>query len=65
MAVRDVETEIERTREKVLTSLAQLKREIHDVVDWRERLRKRPWPYLAGALGLGVLVGLASGRARR
>ena len=53
-----VELEIERTREKILESIQRLRGEVTDAIDWRKQYARRPWAFLAGALGLGVLLGL-------
>jgi len=53
-----VELEIERTREKILESIQRLRGEVSDAIDWRKQYARRPWVFLAGALGLGVLLGL-------
>lgn len=56
-----VEREIERTRERIAASLARLRTEMSAVTDWRQQYARRPWVFVAGALGVGLLLGLVTG----
>jgi hypothetical protein len=51
------EAEIARTRARVASSLVALRREMARRADWREWVRRRPLPFMAGALLLGALLG--------
>ena len=55
--VRETEAELERSREKLVASLGALREEITDLVDWREWIRRRPTPFVAGAFALGLWFG--------
>jgi hypothetical protein len=59
-----VELEIERTRERILESIRRLRTEMSDATDWRKHYARRPWIFLAGALGLGFGVGWALGKGK-
>jgi len=63
-ALEQTEAEIERTRERLAASLGALREEISGLTDWREWVRRRPAPFVAGAFALGLLIGWrAAGRA--
>jgi hypothetical protein len=49
--------DIERLRGEFATSVTRLADTMAGTVDWRVRVRRRPWAYVSGALLLGVLLG--------
>jgi hypothetical protein len=51
------EADVERTRARVAQSVMALRNEVVRRADWREWVRRRPAPFLAGALVLGFLWG--------
>jgi hypothetical protein len=57
-ALRETEADIARTRERLAASLGALREEITTLTDWREWVRRRPAPFMAGAFALGFLAGL-------
>jgi hypothetical protein len=60
----ETEAQIERSRERLVASIGALREEITDLTDWREWVRRRPAPFVAGAFALGFWVGWrTSGRA--
>jgi len=59
-----VELEIERTRARILDSIKRLRTEMSDATDWRKHYARRPWMFVAGALGLGIGVGLLFGKGK-
>jgi hypothetical protein len=52
-----VEADIERTRERVATSVMALREEVARQTDWREWVRRRPGAFLAGAFVVGFMLG--------
>jgi hypothetical protein len=57
LAVRETEEQITRSRERLAASLGALREELGSLTDWREWVRRRPLPFLAGALVLGLWSG--------
>ena len=55
--VRETEAELERSRDKLVASLGALREEITTLIDWREWIRRRPAPFVAGAFALGLWMG--------
>ncbi len=53
-----IRAEIERTRDEIATRLASLRTSVTEATDWKTYVRRRPLAFLAGAFGLGLLVGL-------
>lgn len=51
------EADIERTRERVATSVMALREQVARQVDWREWVRSRPGTFLAGAFVVGFILG--------
>lgn len=60
--LRDTEEALARSRERLAASLGALREDLSGLRDWREWVRMRPLTFAAGALGLGLLVGLAGRR---
>jgi len=56
-AIAQAESDVERARERVESSLLALRDEVTRRTDWRRWVRRRPTVYLAGALTLGFLLG--------
>jgi Flp pilus assembly protein TadD len=52
-----VEADIERTRERVATSVMALRQEVARQTDWRQWVRRRPGAFLAGAFVVGFILG--------
>ena len=52
-----VEADIERTRERVATSVMALRQEVARQTDWREWVRRRPGAFLGGAFVVGFILG--------
>lgn len=63
--IRRAEAEIERARESVFRSITALERQISQTFDWREWIRRRPFWAMAGAFGVGALLGSLGGGRRR
>jgi hypothetical protein len=55
--VARVEAEIARTRARVASNMLALRREVVRRADWREWVRRRPIPFIAGAFVVGLLLG--------
>lgn len=55
-----VRRDIEMTRERMSTTLAQLERKVNVM----QRIRDHPWPALGIAVGTGVVLGVAGSRGR-
>jgi hypothetical protein len=55
--LRETEAQIERSRERLAASLGALREEITTLTDWREWIRRRPVPFVAGAFALGLALG--------
>lgn len=53
---------IERAREEIERSMAALREEVQETVDWRRYVRRRPSAFFAGALVLGLLIARATTR---
>ena len=61
MAVREPEeirSEIERTREEIVQSLATLRTTVTEAADWKTYVRRRPLVAIGGAFAVGFLIGL-------
>jgi ElaB/YqjD/DUF883 family membrane-anchored ribosome-binding protein len=56
------EAELVRTRARLTASLGALREEISDLADWRSWVERHPWPFLGGALAVGLIVGWSVGR---
>jgi hypothetical protein len=57
ITLRETEAEIERSRERLAASLGALREEITTLTSWREWIRRRPAPFVAGAFALGFWMG--------
>jgi hypothetical protein len=55
--VRETEAEIERSRERLAASLGALRHDLTSLTDWREWIRRRPAPFVAGAFAVGFWMG--------
>jgi hypothetical protein len=51
------EADIERTRERVATSVMALREQVARQIDWREWVRQRPGTFLAAAFAVGFIWG--------
>ncbi|HEY0715596.1 MAG TPA: hypothetical protein VGF45_23140 [Polyangia bacterium] len=58
-AVRKLELEVARRRDRLMVTLQNLRSEIQEVSDWRHWYAKQPVAFLAGAAALGWLIGMA------
>jgi hypothetical protein len=63
-ALRETEAEIERSRQRLVASLGALREEITTLTDWREWIRRRPAPFVAGAFAVGFWLGWRASGAR-
>ncbi|HEY6477642.1 MAG TPA: hypothetical protein VI456_13760 [Polyangia bacterium] len=56
-ALAQAESDVERARERVESSLLALRHEVARRTDWRGWVRRRPATFVGGALALGFLLG--------
>ena len=56
-AIANAEAELEVARAEVAMQVSALQRTMEDAFDWRRWFRRHPAAFLAGALGIGYLVG--------
>lgn len=56
-ALAQAESNVERARERVESSLLALRDEVTRRTDWRRWVRRQPAAFLGGALALGFLLG--------
>jgi hypothetical protein len=56
-AIAKAEAEIEQARATVAAQVGRLQQEVAETLDWRHWVRRHPTAFLAGALGLGYLIG--------
>jgi hypothetical protein len=55
-AARKIEEHIDRTRERLGSSLRELEHKVDAAIDWREQFRARPHLFLGGAIAGGALL---------
>jgi ElaB/YqjD/DUF883 family membrane-anchored ribosome-binding protein len=55
----EVQAEIERTRERIASSVFALRERVSSAADWREWVRRRPLIALGLAVAAGMWLGLA------
>jgi hypothetical protein len=53
----EIKREIEQTRERISSNLAQLEQRVHTALDWRAQFDRRPWAFVGGAFGAAFLLG--------
>jgi hypothetical protein len=58
-AVKKLELEVARRRDRLMVTLQNLRTEIQEVSDWRHWYGRQPVAFLAGAAALGWLIGMA------
>jgi hypothetical protein len=58
----EIRAGIERAREEIERSMAALREEVHQTVDWRRYVRRHPGVFFAGAVAFGALVARATSR---
>jgi ElaB/YqjD/DUF883 family membrane-anchored ribosome-binding protein len=51
------EEELARAREQLQASVSALNQRLGELRDWRSWIRRHPLTFVAGALGVGVLLG--------
>jgi hypothetical protein len=56
-ALARAESDVERARERVASSMLALRDEVARKTDWRSWVRRQPAPFLGAALALGFLLG--------
>ena len=56
------EEELARARERLSASVTALNQRLGELRDFRAWIRRHPLTFVAGALGLGALLGLRRGR---
>jgi hypothetical protein len=57
-AISTTEEELARAREQLSASVSALNQRLVELRDFRSWVRRHPLKFLAGALGLGALLGL-------
>ena len=62
--VNEIEDHIDRTRERLGSTLRELEDKVEAAIDWREQFHQRPHLFLGAAFAGGVLLS-AVGRPRR
>jgi ElaB/YqjD/DUF883 family membrane-anchored ribosome-binding protein len=60
-----IEESIEHTRNRMQNRLWELEDRTRQALSIRQRVAERPWTVLAGAAGVGMLLGLLTKRRRR
>jgi ElaB/YqjD/DUF883 family membrane-anchored ribosome-binding protein len=60
-----IEEQIEDTRSRMQNRLWELEDRTRQALSIRQRVAERPWAVLAGAAGVGMLLGLLGKRRRR
>jgi hypothetical protein len=56
-ALAQAESDVERARERVQSSVMALRDEVVRRTDWRRWIRQRPVPFFGVAIGLGFWLG--------
>jgi hypothetical protein len=56
-ALAQAESDVERARERVASSMLALRDEVARKTDWRSWVRRQPAPFLGAALALGFWLG--------
>ena len=56
-ALARAESDVERARERVASSMLALRDEVARKTDWRAWVRRQPAPFLGAALALGFWLG--------
>jgi hypothetical protein len=56
-ALAQAESDVERARERVTSSVLALRDEMVRRTDWRTWIRRRPLPFLGAAIALGFWLG--------
>lgn len=56
-ALARAESDVERARERVASSMLALRDEVARKTDWRSWVRRQPAPFLGAALALGFWLG--------
>lgn len=56
-ALARAESDVERARERVASSMLALRDEVVRKTDWRSWVRRQPAPFLAAAVALGFWLG--------
>lgn len=57
-----IETEIDATREELMSNLEELESRVKEAADWREQFRKRPGVMIAAAAVGGMLLAAMLGK---
>jgi hypothetical protein len=52
-----IRSELERTRQEVAASLAEVRIEVSRSIDWREWYRRHPATFVIGAFMVGFTIG--------
>lgn len=58
----EIRAGIERAREEIERSMAALREEVQDTVDWRRYVRRHPAAFFAGAVLAGLFVARITAR---
>ena len=60
-----IETHIERTRDKLGSNIHELEQKVKSAADWKQHFRKNPMTMMGAALGGGVLLAVMLGGGKR
>ncbi|HLK91308.1 MAG TPA: hypothetical protein VKZ18_15530 [Polyangia bacterium] len=56
-ALAQAESDVERARERVTSSVLALRDEVVRRTDWRSWVRRRPFPFFGAAIAIGFWLG--------
>jgi hypothetical protein len=58
----EIRAGIEKAREEIERSMADLREQVQDSIDWKRYVRRHPAAFFAGAVVLGMMVARATSR---
>jgi hypothetical protein len=58
----DIRAGIERARQEIEQSVADLRNNVSETLDWRNLVRRHPMATFAGALALGICIARVTSR---
>ena len=61
VTTQELKQEIAQARERLLQDMHVLEQDIREAVDFKTWLKREPWFWVAGAFGVGFLLGVLSG----
>jgi len=62
MALQTTDTlrsDVERSRDELARAVEELRTSVSEALDWRRRVRRRPWRAVGGAFAIGLVLGFA------